>query len=175
MSQWSSHIINSSSAIEYTAFAVLSTSNSLLFSRALAIDCAASTPMVFPSSLRARRPWNSFMARPISATVEKDTIEYEKGCLYLHSWHYSYDKVYKHYLEVVPSKGTNVSHFSLHYFHNRVTWFCIIQFKALSLVTQFSITHMRFGQRLCQLGDILGRHSVRNLWHTRHWWKVISQ
>lgn len=147
-SQWPSH----NSVTEST---VISTSSSLLFSRAFAMDCAASTPMVFPSSLRARRPWNSSMARLISATVERHARVWNGVPM---------PTQLTLFIEVMPSRKTNILYFVL-LFNIIRTWFCIIQFKALSLVTQFSITHMCFGQSLCQLGYIHGRHSVSNLWH----------
>lgn len=59
------------------------TCRSLFFSRALAMVCAASTPMVFPSSLSARRPSNSSIAFTIFSTAHNTALPlvlFHKAC-----------------------------------------------------------------------------------------------
>lgn len=50
------------------------TINALFVSRALAMACAASTPTVFPSNLRACKPSKSWISFTISSTAEIQTI-----------------------------------------------------------------------------------------------------
>lgn len=42
-----------------------------------------------------------------------------------------------------------------HYYWMTLTRLCIVQFQTLSLVAELSITYMRFGQRIGELGNVV--------------------
>lgn len=116
-----------------------------LFSRALAIVWAASTPTVFPSRRRALRSEDRRMSRTSSAT---GTAE----------------------LGGSPEVTNGQPNSDQTRLKSRLTWFGVVELKTQTLVAQLSIPDADPGERVRQLRDVLRRHaswSVRTGQNTR--------